>query len=205
MLLVTLGPLGCEQKRWPSEIPARYRDAGVHAQAADPPRVDPPPPRASQRHGWSFAGFSSDERRFAYTVHLAAAGFSLFTVVESATGRRVTDFLLDGDEAESRARGFVAQGGYQATPAALPDGERIEAVLDADGFRVTHHAEGKSRVLRPGEMFQGTVGHLQNPAVGLWGLSSSGRYAVLRLSQPMGRMLGDSVTFVVVEIAEKQE
>ncbi len=227
LLLVAL--VGCPEERPPDSAPPSTASQGGEAAASRSGSGDPDRPGAPAGAGMSpeggdasdtaasepavaaeeldprsFAGFSADETRFAYSAYSAGADTHIFTIVDSRTGRRVIDFPLDGEAELEKARALLREGGFtprkgERSPA-FESGATLRVEAGAAGVTVQVGTEGEQRTVALPEGFRATVAHFDAPQAQLWGLSPSGRLAAIRLSQDAGPELGKAVTYVVVDL-----
>lgn len=149
----------------------------------------------------SFVGFSSDETRFAYSAYSEGAGVYLFTVIDSATGRRVTDLPLYDDETEALARRILDEGGYSPGSAdgaeALAGDETLRLEAEPWEVRVLLEKDGGEVRLETPAALADVARRLRRPRVDLWGFSPSGRYVGVRITEDQGPMLGEATTYQV--------
>ncbi|RMG11339.1 MAG: hypothetical protein D6729_18125 [Deltaproteobacteria bacterium] len=151
-----------------------------------------------------FAGFSKDETRFAYAAYSTGAGVSILTVVDTRSGERITDFPLDGESELQRARQLLRDGGFsdrrgEHSPA-LGKGARLTVHAERGSVQVEIAGPGGRKRLEPAPAFRRAVAHFDAPQVALWGLSPSGRFAALEVTQDAGPELGRAVTYVIVDL-----
>jgi hypothetical protein len=171
--------------------------------ASENAAADVPPDPMDPRH---FAGFSEDESRFAYGAYSEGARAHLFTVVDAATGRRVTDFPLDTEENLARARRLLEEGGFSPDSAdgraALLSDESLQVEVEGGAVRIWLVQEGARARLEPAEAYAEAVRRLQRVEAELWGFSTYGTYVAVRLVEDQGPALGKATTYQVLSLPQ---
>ncbi len=149
-----------------------------------------------------FAGFSEDEKLFAYSAYSRGADTHIFTVVDSLEGRRITDFPLDGEGARARARSLLTEGGFSSQArdgsGVLDRDEILRLDAEPGGVRVWL-VRGEDRVaLEPPAAMAEVASRLDDPSADVWGFSPSGAYVAVRLAEDQGSVLGEAVTYQIL-------
>ena len=153
-----------------------------------------------------FAGFSADESRFAYAAYSRGAGVHLFTVIEAATGERVTDLPLYEEEARMVARRLLEEGGYSPVSAdgatVLRGGETLRLETEPGDVRVSLVRGEEAVRLEPPKALAAVASRLRRPEAHLWGFSPKGNYVAVRITDDHGPVLGEATTYQVLSVEQ---
>ena len=188
-----LAPSGAERAEEPSPSKAEEASVAEELEEAEDDPLDPT----------RFVGFSADEASFAYSVFSRGAGVFLFTVIDSATGRRVTDLPLYDEESKAVARLLLEEGGFSPLSPGEPRGEETLRLEAEPGEVRVFLGQGGSEVrVEPPRALESVARRLRSPAIELAGFSSGGEYLVVRVMDDHGPVLGEATTYQVLDLRQ---
>lgn len=149
----------------------------------------------------NFAGFSSDEERFAWTAYSVGAGAHVLTIRPVGGEGRVNKLLLDGEEAVSAAKRTLEEGGF--TPVRrVPKEDSVRVELEGGRVRLLRITpDGTRQRFYEGEPFSEESRGFAIPVhASFWGLSPSGRLAVLEVVTADHPEFGSATNFIFIPL-----
>ncbi|MFW6369395.1 MAG: hypothetical protein ACOC0J_02310 [Myxococcota bacterium] len=157
----------------------------------------------------SFAGFSEDESRFAYSAYSTGARVHIFTVVETATGKRLLDLPLHDESMVEIARTVLDEGSFVPIDpdgrGALEEGQELRLESEPGKVRVSLITGGSLVELRAPEPMAAAARRLRRPDVHLGGFSPSGAFLAVKVTDDQGELLGKATTFQVLPLERAPE
>lgn len=142
-----------------------------------------------------FAGFSEDEQRFGWSAHSVGAGAVVLTIQSVSSDGGVMKLLLDDESERARALALLRDGGFTTARRLPPDGE-LEVGFTRGGISLSQRlADGGEALVFEGAPF-GETAFVRPVSARFWGLSPSGRIAVLETVSAPHPEFGSAKSFV---------